>query len=103
MNQLEKLDERVKPGVGWGELRRRAGKVRGGRQRPRGLRQAQQSPLLSPLGMNSLCRERVDGAGDEHEPGQEQLVLGPGHGGGGGERDTAGTPATSTVTRNYSP
>lgn len=31
---------------------------------------------------DSLCRKRVDGAGDQHEPGQEQLVLCPGHSGG---------------------
>lgn len=31
---------------------------------------------------DSLCRKRVDGAGDQHEPGQEQLVLSPGHSGG---------------------
>lgn len=30
---------------------------------------------------DSLCRKRVDGAGDQHEPSQEQLVLGPGHSG----------------------
>lgn len=79
--------------AGKGELRKgRVGKVRRGRQLPRGLWQAQQSPLPIRPGPDSLCRERVDGAGDKHEPSQEQLVLGPGHGGGGGEHNAADTP-----------
>lgn len=53
------------------------------------------SPLPSRPGPDSLCRERVDGAGDEHEPGQEQLVLGPGHSGGCRERETGARPPRS--------
>lgn len=60
-----------------------------------GPRPVRLSPLPFLPGPDSLGRERVDGASDEHEPGQEQLVLGPGHGGECWE--TAGTPATSAL------
>lgn len=50
---------------------------------------------------DSLCRKRIDGAGDQHEPGQEQLVLSPGHS--GGHERTLEPAVPARVTRDVEP
>lgn len=76
---------RVSPWVGHEQrapTRLSSGEARVGRGAP-----ADPARPRSGAGPDSLGRQRIDGTGDEHEPGQEQLVLGPGHG------DRCGVPS----------